>query len=72
MRLKILKEYLQWQWAAIIDETFSGAPVEQVANVQSDIIYTFFGRGISMGKGQGLMGMISMCKHYAERFLQKS
>jgi cysteine desulfuration protein SufE len=51
--------------AVILDETLSGAPVEQIANVPVDIIFDIFGKDLSMGKGQGLMGMLAMTKHYA-------
>ncbi len=51
--------------AAIIDETLSGQPPEQVAAVPPDVIYTLFGKDISMGKGQGLMGMLAMVKYFA-------
>lgn len=51
--------------AAIIDETLSGQPPAQVAAVPPDIIYTLFGKDISMGKGQGLMGMLAMVKYFA-------
>lgn len=46
--------------SVILDETLSGEPPEQVAKVPCDIVYTFFGKDISMGKGQGLMGIVSM------------
>lgn len=51
--------------AVILEETLSGAPVEQIANVPVDIIFDIFGKDLSMGKGQGLMGMLAMTKHYA-------
>ncbi len=46
--------------AVILDETLSGAPLEQVATVSPDIVLEIFGRDISMGKGQGLMGMVAV------------
>ena len=55
--------------AVILDQTLSGAPLDEVSKVQSDIVYDFFGKGISMGKGQGLMSMVSMCRHFAEKYL---
>jgi cysteine desulfuration protein SufE len=48
--------------AVILDETLSGAPLEQVAEVSSDIVLKVFGNDISMGKGQGLMGMVAMAQ----------
>lgn len=48
--------------AVILDETLSGAPPEQIANIGEDIVFSFFGKDLSMGKGQGLMGMVGMVK----------
>ncbi len=59
--------------AVILDETCSGQPPEQVAEVPPDIVFTIFGKEISMGKGQGLMGIVSMVKHFArERAVQRA
>ena len=58
--------------AVIIDETLSGAPLEQIAAVQEDIVYEIFGREISMGKGQGLMGMVQMTRAFARNKLKSS
>jgi cysteine desulfuration protein SufE len=55
--------------ATILDQTLSGAPLEQVAQVQSDIVLKIFGNDISMGKGQGLMGMVSMVQAAAKKHL---
>jgi len=46
--------------AVILQETLSGAPPEAVAQVPGEIIYELFGRGLSMGKSMGLMGMVNM------------
>lgn len=51
--------------AAILDQALSGAPADEIAKVPEDIVYDIFGRGISMGKGHGLMGMVRMMKHLA-------
>lgn len=51
--------------AVILDDTLSGAPVEQINAVDNDMIFDIFGKDLSMGKGQGLMGMLAMVKHYA-------
>ncbi|MFN8557644.1 MAG: SufE family protein [Dehalococcoidia bacterium] len=56
--------------SVILDETMSGAPVEQVANVPCDIVFDFFGKDISMGKGQGLMGIVTMVQGEARRRLR--
>lgn len=57
--------------AVILDETLSGAPPEQVAKVTPEIVYQIFGKDISMGKGQGLMGMVSMVQTIARRHLNR-
>ena len=58
--------------AAILDDALSGAPVEQIIQVSSDIVLEIFGKDISMGKGQGLMGMVSMVQMAAKRHLDQS
>ncbi len=55
--------------AVLLDQTLSGQPAAQVAQVQDDIVFTIFGRGISMGKGQGLMGMVAMVRRLAKQHL---
>jgi cysteine desulfuration protein SufE len=56
--------------AVILDETLSGAPLDQVAHVSPDIVLKIFGKEISMGKGQGLMGMVSAVQQAAKRQLE--
>ncbi len=56
-------------WATILDETLSGQPLEQVARVPQDVIFKIFGRDLSMGKGQGLIGMLDLVQHEARRRL---
>jgi cysteine desulfuration protein SufE len=53
--------------AVILDENLSGAPVEQVAAVPSDVVYEIFGRELSMGKSMGLMAMVAMVRSAAEK-----
>ncbi len=55
--------------AAILDESLSGQLPEAIAQISPDIVLKIFGRNISMGKGQGLMGMVSMVKSLAEKYL---
>lgn len=57
--------------AAILDATLSGAPVEEVVAVSPDIVLRIFGNDISMGKGQGLMGMVSMVQTAARAYLRE-
>ncbi|MBZ0282393.1 MAG: SufE family protein [Anaerolineae bacterium] len=56
--------------SVILGETCSGQPLEQVAAVQTDVVFTLFGREISMGKGQGLMGIVTMVQYEAKRRLK--
>ncbi len=53
--------------AVILDETLSGAPPEQVAEVPQDIVYRIFGRELSMGKSMGLMSMVGMVTGMARK-----
>ncbi len=58
--------------SVILDETCSGQPLEKVAAVQPDIVLSIFGREISMGKGQGLMGIVTMVQGEARKRLQQA
>ena len=53
--------------AVILDETLSGAPLEQVAEVPQDIVYKVFGKELSMGKSMGLMSMVGMVANMAKK-----
>jgi len=48
--------------AVILDQTLSGAPIEEVLQVSPEIIYRIFGRELSMGKNLGLTNMLVMCQ----------
>jgi len=52
-------------WAVILAETLSGQPLEQVTKVPQDVLYRIFGRDLSMGKGQGMLGMLELVQHEA-------
>ena len=54
-------------WAVILDETLSGRPLEQIMAVNGDEIFRIFGRDLSMGKGQGMIGMLELVRHEAKR-----
>ena len=58
-------------WGAILEETLSGQPLEDVVRVPHDTIFRVFGRDVSMGKGQGLIGMLEVVQHEARRRLQQ-
>ncbi len=55
--------------SVILDETCSNQPLDQVASLQSEIVFSLFGREVSMGKGQGLMGIVNMVQYEAKRRL---
>lgn len=56
-------------WAVILDETLSGEALDRVAAADPQALYAIFGRDLSMGKGQGLMGMLDMVQHAARQRL---
>ncbi len=54
---------------AILDQTLSGLPAAEIAALPIDeLVPTFFGRNVSMGKGQGLLGIASVVKIFAQRY----
>ncbi len=53
--------------AVVLDETLSGESPETIARVPSDIVYSLFGRELSMGKSMGLMGMVNMVTTTAKK-----
>jgi len=57
-------------WAAILDETLSGQPLEEVVRVPQDVVFQIFGRDVSMGKGQGLVGMLELVQYEARKRLE--
>ena len=58
--------------AVILDETLSGAPLEEVAEVPQEVIYDLFGRELSMGKSMGLTGILSRIKALARKRLEET
>jgi cysteine desulfuration protein SufE len=58
-------------WAAILDETLSGQPLEDVVRVPQEVVFSIFGRDVSMGKGQGLLGMLDCVQQEARRRLEQ-
>ncbi len=58
-------------WGVILGETLSGQPLEAVAAVPQDVLYRIFGRELSMGKGQGMLGMLELVQHEARRRLEQ-
>ena len=56
----------------LLEETCSGQPLEQVAVIPQDLIFRVFGKDLSMGKGQGLIGMLELVQHRCrERIVQR-
>jgi len=58
--------------AAILADSLSGVPLEQVADVPADVVYRIFGRELSMGKSLGLMGMVNSVRAAAKQQLQNA
>ena len=56
--------------SVILDETCSNQPLDRVATLDPGIVFTIFGKEVSMGKGQGLMGIVRMVQHEAQQRLQ--
>jgi cysteine desulfuration protein SufE len=56
--------------ATILGESCNGAPLEQVAALSPEIVFDFFGKELSMGKGQGLTSMVNVVAHYAKQHLK--
>jgi cysteine desulfuration protein SufE len=57
-------------WAVVLDQALSGQPLEQVVRVPQDVVFRIFGRDLSMGKGQGLIGMLEVVQHEARTRLE--
>jgi len=56
---------------AVLDETLSGQPLEQVAQVTPEIVFALFGAEVTMGKGQGLMGIVDLVTREARQRLAR-
>jgi cysteine desulfuration protein SufE len=58
-------------WFAVENpQALSGQPLEQVVRVPQDVVFRIFGRDLSMGKGQGLIGMLEVVQHEARMRLE--
>ena len=53
--------------AAILDKALSGLPAAEIARVDPEIVERLFRQNISMGKGMGLMSMVSAVHALARR-----
>jgi len=56
-------------WAVILDETLSSRPLTEIAGLSGEAIFKIFGRDLSMGKGQGLLGMFELVQHEVKKRL---
>lgn len=52
---------------AILHESLSGSTAEQIERIPNDIVIRLFGPRISMGKGEGLLGMVSLLKYFVKQ-----
>jgi cysteine desulfuration protein SufE len=57
--------------AVILDESLSGLSAEEIAHIPPELVYDIFDNRLSMGKGQGLMGIVSSVNAYARELMQK-
>ena len=57
---------------AILDQACSGAKLEQVAAIDGEVVFTLFGREISMGKGRGLTELINAVTWQAKQRLKRA
>lgn len=58
--------------AAILVKTCSGISLAEMRSVEDGVVNRIFGPTLSMGKGEGLMGMIRKMKQLAERVANKT
>jgi cysteine desulfuration protein SufE len=56
--------------AVILDESLSGEEPELAVNLSHDVVFAIFGKELSMGKGQGLMGMVDLVRMQTRRLLE--
>ena len=52
-------------FCAILDETLAGASLEQVQRIPGDVVFDIYGKEISMGKGEGLLGILTSVQMFA-------
>lgn len=58
--------------SAILDRSCSGAPLEQVAAINGEVVFKFFGKDISMGKGRGLTELVNAVVYQARQRLKSA
>jgi len=52
-------------FSKLLKDAIDGQPAEVINAIPDDIITRLFGKGISMGKGLGLRGILNMVKYFA-------
>ncbi len=52
-------------FCAILDDTVSGASLDEVLRIPGDVVFDIFGKEISMGKGEGLLGILTSVQMFA-------
>ncbi len=58
--------------SAILEQSCSGAPLEQVAAIDGEVVFTLFGKDVSMGKGIGLTALVHAVVYEAKKRLKPS
>ena len=59
-------------FCAILDNTISNAALEEVLKISGDLVFDIYGRGISMGKGEGLLGILTSVQAFAREAAHKN
>lgn len=52
-------------FSVLLKEAVDGKTAAEIDNIETAVIQGLFGRGISMGKGMGLTGILNMVKYFA-------
>ncbi len=51
--------------AVVLRDALNGEDPDLAEGLTEEVVYSIFGRELSMGKSAGLMGMVSLVRHYA-------
>jgi cysteine desulfuration protein SufE len=52
--------------AIVLKDGLDGCSVDEATEIPADLVYDIFGQHLTMGKGQGLMGMVQMVRSLAK------
>lgn len=58
--------------SVILADAYNNQPLETTAALNTDVVFKIFGKEISMGKGQGLMGIVNAVRYEAQKRLSQS